>query len=213
MITNLVFSSEDFRKMDEGCGIDAGILMENAAKAVFERIRSEELAPPYVIACGKGNNGGDGWCLACLMHQSGLDVTVLKVQEPKSPLTVYWAEEYTSMGGAVSDGIGILADAASVIDCVFGFSFRGSLREDMVPMIEAINACGAQVLSVDVPSGMDCDMPETSGLCVRADCTATFTGLKRAQAISPYREMCGKIFIEDIGIPKEIIESFEPLGL
>lgn len=213
MITNKVYTSADFKSMDESCGIDPGVLMENAATAVLKRIDELGMKGPFAVVCGKGNNGGDGWALSCMILEMGMDVTVLKAQDPQSPLTVYWAKRYASMGGRITDDPGILDGCASVIDCIFGFSFRGALREEFIPLIERINSCKAEILSVDVPSGLDCNRPEESSLFVRPDFTCTFTGLKRALAISPFREKCGRIFIEDIGTPKETILRFEPMIL
>ena len=212
MITKNIYTSSDYRYMDETSGIDPAILMENAAMAVYERIRGESLPPPYVIVCGKGNNGGDGWCLACLMHRDGKDVRVLKIREPSSPLTLRYAKEYESLGGRSGEDISLLQSCGSVIDCLFGFSFRGALRSEFISVVEEINSCGAKVLSVDVPSGLDCDEPEKSLTHVKADITCTFTGLKRALALYPYREECGSIFVEDIGIPDEVISSRVPLA-
>lgn len=213
MITNSVYTSDDFKSMDENCGIDPGILMENAAKAVFARIGELDLREPFAVCCGKGNNGGDGWALACIMQDRGIEVTVLEVREPESPLCVYWAEKYRSMGGRVTGELSALDSCATVIDCIFGFSFRGKLREDFVPVITKINFCGAKVLSVDVPSGADCDSPGDSTLFVWPDFTCTFTALKRVLAQDPYRQRCGRIFIEDIGTPEETILKYSPLEL
>lgn len=213
MITNKVYTSADFKRMDESCGIDPGILMENAAKAVLNRINELGMKGPFAVVCGKGNNGGDGWTLSCMMHKMGMDVTVLKAQDPQSPLTVRWADRYASLGGKTTEDDSILEGCASVIDCIFGFSFRGALREEFIPLIEKINSCKAEILSVDVPSGLDCDRPEDSSLFVRPGFTCTFTGLKRALTASPFREMCGRIFIEDIGTPEETIQGFTPLRL
>ena len=210
MITNKVYTSADFKRMDESCGIDPGILMENAAAAVLKRINELGLKGPFAVVCGKGNNGGDGWALSCMMLERGMDVTVLKAQDPQSPLTVRWAERYVFLGGKVTEDYAVLEDCATVIDCIFGFSFRGNLREDFIPLVEKINSCKAEILSVDVPSGLDCDRPEDSSLFVRPGFTCTFTGLKRALAASPFREMCGRIFIEDIGTPEETLMSCEP---
>lgn len=213
MISQNVYLSDDFRYMDENCGIDPSVLMENAAKAVLSRLGELGKTKGVFIITGKGNNGGDGWCMACMMLEKGMDVTVYPADPPRSPLTVRYAEEYMSKGGRVLSDLSGLSEAKVIVDCVFGFSFHGSLRESYVPLTGRINESAAFVLSVDVPSGIDCDEEVITGPHVKADATCTFTARKKALVLLPAREECGAVFIEDIGTPEAMLNGRIPLDI
>lgn len=211
MISQNVYLSDDFRYMDENCGIDPAVLMENAAGAVLRRLEELDRTGNVLIVTGKGNNGGDGWCLALMMLKKGMDVTVLPADPPRSPLTVRYAEEYGSKGGKICNDPGMIRNASVIVDCIFGFSFHGTLREDYFGLIEKINASPAFVLSVDIPSGIDCDRKDPTGPHVKADATCTFTARKTALAFSPAMEECGTVYIEDIGTPGYILSQRQPI--
>jgi NAD(P)H-hydrate epimerase len=91
-----------------------------------------------------------------------------------------------------------------VIDALLGTGIRGAPREDAAAQIERMNACGAPVLAVDIPSGVDASTGEAEGAAVRADATVTMHGPKVGLAVAPGRFLSGEVVVADIGLdPRE----------
>jgi len=148
-------------------------LMERAGAAVAAELRRAYPEGRRVVAvCGGGSNGGDGRVAVRALREAGLD-----------------AQETDSLDGA-----------DVVIDALFGTGFRGAPRQEAAGLIERINACGAAVVAVDVPSGVDASTGEIPGAAVRADLTVTFHGPKVGLAVAPGRFLAGDVAVADIGL-------------
>lgn len=93
-----------------------------------------------------------------------------------------------------------------IIDALFGTGLVAAPKPDHRRLIELINECGLPVLSVDLPSGMDCDTGEPLGACVKATRTVTFVAEKAGFANPASKQYTGEITIGDIGCPRELIE-------
>jgi NAD(P)H-hydrate epimerase len=87
-----------------------------------------------------------------------------------------------------------------IVDALFGTGFRGEPRPDAAGLIARINAAGAPVVSVDLPSGVDASTGEIAGAAVRADLTVTFHGAKVGLAVAPGRFHAGTVVVADIGL-------------
>jgi ADP-dependent NAD(P)H-hydrate dehydratase / NAD(P)H-hydrate epimerase len=97
-----------------------------------------------------------------------------------------------------------LPDGEVVIDALFGTGFRGTPREEAAQQIHAINASGAPVVAVDIPSGVDASTGEVPGEAVRAGQTVTFHAPKVGQEVAPGRFYRGELVVADIGLdPRE----------
>jgi hydroxyethylthiazole kinase-like uncharacterized protein yjeF len=186
-------------------------LMERAGSAVATEAAA--LAPEGLVAVvtGKGNNGGDGWVAARLLHDAGRDVRVLALAEPgalaepageaaRAALTAGVAWTPVASDEALLLG---LADAVLVIDALLGTGAAGAPREPFARAIEAIAESDALVLSVDVPSGVDADTGAAPGAAVAADVTVTFPALKRGLLVGRGARMAGDIVVADIGIQRD----------
>lgn len=170
-----LYSAEEARRAEEGH--DVAALMERAGAAVaFEVSTRFPAARRVAVVCGGGSNGGDGRIAARLLREQGID-----------------AEETDEVEGA---------DA--VVDALFGTGFRGEPRPEAAARIERINAAGAPVVAVDVPSGVDASTGEVAGAAVRADVTVTFHGRKVGLAVAPGLFHAGEVAVADIGLdPRE----------
>src|SRR5205807_2413254 len=84
-----------------------------------------------------------------------------------------------------------LAPAEWLVDALFGTGLLGAVRPPFDQVIAAINASGAKVLAVDIPSGLDCDTGEPLGPTVRAHHTVTFVAMKKGFANPAAREWVG----------------------
>ncbi len=212
MISRNIFLSSDFKAMDFGCGIDGITLMGNAAECIYKRLLAlNKLSGKTAIICGKGNNGGDGYALACLLLARGFEICLYTVDEPKTVDAAFYCDRYLACGGEpVSSLDAALNNATTVVDCIFGFSFAGVATGVYKDIIHAVNSSGAYILSADIPSGLVADSDCLTDCYITADATCTFTAKKLALASYPAKQACGEIYIEDIGIPSSIIEAHAP---
>jgi NAD(P)H-hydrate epimerase len=183
-------------------GIPGVVLMENAAHRVMEFL-VERFAPlaahRIVVLCGKGNNGGDGLAIARQLHTRirprSLDVVLLA--DP-AELKGDAAENFRMLGACgcpVRRALEPAMQTASlVIDALLGTGVKGAASGAMLAAIREINGGFplAQVVAVDIPSGMASDAGEAAGEVARADATVTFTALKVAHAMPPNCDRMGE---------------------
>ena len=173
-------------------------LMERAGAAIAEETAAllRRTGGHSVLAvCGGGNNGGDGWCAARLLAAQGFETAVFTLTDKLSPDCAAQRERYE--GEVLTAFPDRPFDA--VIDAVFGTGFRGTPEGKFEDAIARINACGAKVVSADIPSGLDGD----NGLyasCVHADLTVTIGTRKSGLYLQSGADMCGEIVCRDIGI-------------
>lgn len=209
MTTEKVYTVNRIKAVEGACGISENKLMANAAEAVMNRLRQLSLLRGNIcIVCGSGNNGGDGYAIACKMLAEGLRVKVVQAVPPRSYLAVEYCKMYTESGGVIDTSLAGTASPDIVIDCLFGFSFHGKAEGVFAEAINQING-GAYVVAVDLPSGVCADSDELSGAYVKADITCTFTSPKLATVSYPAKEACGKVYVEDIGIPNETLDLYD----
>ena len=166
-----LYTAEEARRAEEGH--DVAELMERAGAAVAREVMQRfPDARRIAVVCGGGSNGGDGRIAARILREEGRD-----------------AVETTAV-----------EQADVIVDALFGTGFHGEPREDAAATIERINAAGAPVVSVDVPSGVDASTGEVAGAAVRATVTVTFHGRKLGLAVAPGLFHAGEVVVADIGL-------------
>ena len=152
------------------------------------------------IVVGSGNNGGDGFALAWILKEKGFDCTVFTVSQRLSADSAYYAEKAEAAGvAAVLFTEGCLTGFDTVVDCLLGTGFQGSVRDNYRAAIEAINASGAFVISVDINSGMNGD---TGGceIAVQSDLTVTIGFVKHGLVTENAGRYMKRLVCTDIGI-------------
>ena len=178
-----LYTAAEMRTAEErypGFPESAPELMERAGAAVArEALRAFPDARRFAVVCGGGANGGDGRIAARVLREAGRD-----------------AVETTAV-----------EQADVIVDALFGTGFRGAPRVEAAATIERINAAGAPVLSVDLPSGVDASTGEIAGAAVRADLTVTFHGCKLGLAVAPGRFHAGEVAIAEIGLENAETEA------
>jgi ADP-dependent NAD(P)H-hydrate dehydratase / NAD(P)H-hydrate epimerase len=209
--------SAEMREIDrtaiEVFGIAALTLMDRAGRAVAEAAR--DLAGPngrFVVVCGGGNNGGDGYVAARLLRGAGHDARVVAlVPAARLSADAQAVREQAERVGVPIDEGGELTPLEAgvgdvVIDALLGTGLSrapdGAFAE-AIARIEAARVAGARVLAVDVPSGLSADTGRPPGACVRADRTVTFAFQKRGLVLPPGPSYAGEVGVADIGIPAE----------
>jgi hydroxyethylthiazole kinase-like uncharacterized protein yjeF len=166
-----LYTADEMRAAERGH--DVATLMERAARAVADEVRRRFPDARRVAAvCGKGANGGDGRIAVRLLREAGVD-----------------AEETEDISGA-----------DVVLDALFGTGFRGEPRPEAAALIERMNAGGAPIVAVDLPSGVDASTGEVAGAAVRATSTVTMHARKVGLEIAPGRFHRGDVSVADIGL-------------
>lgn len=224
MKRQLVLSRNQVRRIDEVAqskyGLSGVVLMENAGRGAAAII-DEEYGPQgdAVIACGTGNNGGDGLVIARHLHNSGWSVCVLIIGDPASMsadcaandriILAMHLERFVSVnGGAECPWFRSIDKRTIVIDALLGTGFQGVVRPRMAQWIDGLNGLPKRAMvAVDVPSGMDCDTGLPGGTAIRADLTVTFVAIKPGFLTDSGRSYTGRCQVVDIGVPRALIEE------
>jgi hydroxyethylthiazole kinase-like uncharacterized protein yjeF len=187
------------------------VLMENAGRAVADAVALRQpLGTSIVVVAGPGNNGGDGFVAARLLAERGFRVRVLGLGA-RERLHGEAAEAARRFAGSVEPASPTgLRDAGVVIDAIFGAGLARPVEGAARDMIEAMNACGAPILAVDLPSGINGTTGARLGGAVQATETVTFFRRKPGHLLLPGRLSCGKVRIADIGIKPEVLSHIRP---
>lgn len=213
-----IVTAEEMRDIDvktiRGFGLSGLILMERAGLSVASRVNELFGKKKCIVIAGGGNNGGDGLVVARDLYNQGRDVKVFLCTPPESlqgdALAQYQAA--LNFGVPVRPVQELLAGHAPVIgrhslivDAVFGTGLRRKVSGLLLEVIAFINKSGLPVISVDIPSGISSDNGQVMGDAVRADCTVTFGLPKRGHLLYPGAEYTGKLFVSDIGFPRQLL--------
>lgn len=172
-------------------------LMYRAALGVY---RAVSWHGDIVIAVGGGNNGGDGYALACILMRNHHTCRIVKLSDKLTEDSGYFAEQAIALGVPMEAySPGAFAGADMIVDCLLGTGFQGSLREPFLGAVNEINSSGAQVVSVDINSGMNGDTGEAE-IAVRSDVTVTIGYVKRGLVSASAALYMKKLIVADIGI-------------
>lgn len=210
-----VVTAQEMAEIDkvtiERYGVPSLVLMERAALSVAKHIIPLGVKN-LIILVGPGNNGGDGVAVGRILKNNGFNIKVFQLfpddklsNDCKKQLEI--AEKY---------GISLfkryptkkeLSEAEVIVDALFGTGLKKKIEGDLAKLINLINSLNKTVIAVDIPSGVSSDSGEILGIAIKASLTVTFGLPKRGHLLFPGREFVGKLFIEDIGFPKELTES------
>jgi NAD(P)H-hydrate epimerase len=202
------------RKTIEKFGIPENVLMERAGAAVASRVRELYEKRKTIVLAGGGNNGGDGIVVARELYNSGWHVRVLLlIKEGKlSPDCLSQFRIAKQMGVPVEFRTEITEKdlhSAIVVDAVLGTGLNKNVEGKMAKAINFLTSSGMPVLSIDIPSGISSDTGQVMGVAVRAEHTVTFGLPKRGHFLYPGAEYTGRLFVEHIGFPEELLTSHE----
>ncbi|MEP0775699.1 MAG: NAD(P)H-hydrate epimerase, partial [Acidobacteriota bacterium] len=223
-----VLDSAQMRAADritiEELGLPGLVLMEMAAAGVTDALleRCGE-ARRVVVACGPGNNGGDGLAVARQLMSRGLAAVEVWLLVEERALSGDAAVQLglarafgvpVQVAGAELDTFGRAVDGAEVVvDALFGTGLDRPLSGRMAEAVARINSCGAVVVAVDVPSGVSGSSAEPPGESIEAALTVTFAAPKVAHVLPPACLRCGEVAVADIGIPHWVLERQARLHL
>jgi len=199
------------RRAIEDFGLPGIVLMRRAGAAAFEFLRDRwPDAEVLTICCGRGNNAGDGYVVAGMALDRGLQVQLLQVGDADdlrgdAARARDWALERGARIEPFITGAAVCGDV--VVDALLGTGIAGAVRPAFVAAVDAITESGRPVLALDLPSGLDADAGCTRGVAVRADATITFIAAKRGLLTGAGPDHAGDLALADLGVPHQVFEG------
>jgi hydroxyethylthiazole kinase-like uncharacterized protein yjeF len=208
-----VLTSTEMERADRlaiAAGIPGFALMLSAGQAVAKAAMDLVEEGPILVVAGRGNNGGDGFVAAAELAARGREVSVILLCERDS-----------LQGDAALAARGwkypvlpfnpqAIGHPALIIDALFGAGLNRPVKGEPHDMIEAINANGAPVLGVDLPSGVNGTTGAVMGIAISATETVTFFRRKPGHLLLPGRMHCGRVRVADIGIDARVLDEIRP---
>ncbi len=204
---NIVVSGTEMKKVDkytiDTVGIPSVVLMERAAKAVFDVIcKNETKDKSILVVASVGNNGADGLAIGRMLYLSGYSTSICILGDIEKS-----TEEFKIQLNIIRNlGIKVVAtfqNADIIVDSIFGIGLKRDVEGLYAETISKINESEATVYAVDIPSGIDGDSGKVCGIAVKADYTVTFGAYKKGTVLYPGADYCGNVTVEDIGFPIE----------
>jgi len=215
-----VVTAEEMRVIDrrtiERYSIPGTVLMERAGLAVASRIKDAFSPRKVIIIAGSGNNGGDGLVVARNLYNEGWDVKVFLTVKPEDlkgdallqyRIAVKFGLKIYLMNEFLTNYSSLITRHCILVDALLGTGISKNVTGALSEVISYLNRSNVPIFSVDIPSGISSDNGQIMGEAVRADYTVTFGLPKRGHLLYPGAQHSGKLFIEDIGFPKELLNS------
>lgn len=218
-VQDTLYSAAQVRELDRRAiheqGIASGELMARAGAAVYLALRARyPRARRLAVVCGPGNNGGDGYVVARLAKQDGLEPTVYALGDPARAS----AEAAAARRHAVAAGVTVQPFGAPplrtdvIVDALLGIGLERAVQNEWRAAIDAMNQSGAPIVAVDIPSGLHADSGAVMGTAVRAHVSVCFIGYKIGLFTGAGREQAGEILFDDLGVPREAYRDVVPLA-
>ncbi len=187
-------------------------LMERAGTAVAKKLKALVEPKKTIVLAGGGNNGGDGLVAARELFSARWNVKALIFSKEKrlSPDCLAQLRRARQTGVPVEFRTGITErdlHGAVVVDALLGTGLNKDVGGVMAQVITFLNDSDSPVISVDLPSGISSDSGQVMGVAVKADYTVTFGLPKRGHYLYPGADHTGRLFIEDIGFPQDLLNS------
>src|SRR4051812_4255060 len=191
-------------------GVACTMLMENAGRAVADVVAQCPVGSRVVIVAGPGNNGGDGLVAARILAERGYPVRVLligtleKLKGDAARAAQRWSGSTEPASPQALDGADIITDA------LFGAGLDRPVEGLVGAMIEAMKESAAEIIAVDLPSGINGSTGAVMGIAVNAAETVTFFRRKPGHVLLPGRLHCGKLHVAEIGIAASVLDQIKP---
>ena len=180
---------------------DEDALMQRAGQAGWRFLLQHwPQAQRIVVACGPGNNGGDGYLLAAQAARSGRRVRVVRLGAPRGGAAQHAAAECQAAGVRIQDFDGTLPAGDVLVDALFGIGLARAPEAEAAALIEAINTHGAPILAIDVPSGVDAHTGHVPGIAVRATRTLQMLAAHRGLATGAALDHVGELAIASLEV-------------
>ena len=199
-------------------GITGIELMRRAGAAAFDILRQRWPDARRVrVVCGAGNNGGDGFVVARLASEAGLQVSVALLGDPtrlRGDAALAF-EDWRGAGGELDatplHGLAVNVDVA--VDALFGTGLDRALHGRALEAVETLNRTRVPVLALDMPSGLHADSGAVMGAAVQADATVSFISLKPGTLTGEGPSHCGRVHFASLGVPQAVLDAVRPVAV
>lgn len=199
-------------KFAERRGVASLSLMQRAGEGIVAAITKRWSKRPVIIACGPGNNGGDGFVCARLLSEAGWPVQLglFGEQGQLSGDAATMAQRWT---GPVDDFHALKPQpGALLIDALFGAGLTRALDKELAAKLGDLAATASASVAVDLPSGLSGDAAGGLSAPYSVDLTVSFHAYKPAHVLHPAAGQCGEVVLVDIGIPEDWQDEVKPLA-
>ncbi|MFT5594910.1 MAG: hydroxyethylthiazole kinase-like uncharacterized protein yjeF [Oceanicoccus sp.] len=213
-----LYTAEQCQKLDRHCIDDLGYvgydLMQQAAQAAFAVLLSEwPHVQELIILCGKGNNGGDGFEMASIAQEHGIDVQLVFA----GAIYRLEGEAKQAAEAAINSGLDVISGEqinwykpnCVIVDALLGVGINGAPTDDVAELITQVNDSPLPVLSIDVPSGVNATTGYVAGVAVIADITVTMLLNKQGLFTGNAPDYVGQIRLASLGVPKAVRSQLE----
>lgn len=226
-----IVTANQMRELDrrtiQEAGIQGKTLMERAGSGVvsaMERTFGAMRGQTVTVFCGKGNNGGDGFVVARLLHRKRCNVRVCLLAQPEN-LTgdaklmyqrfVKGAGKSRVVTASSLDQMSqLVRNNDFLVDALLGTGTSSPIADLYQGAITTMNDSDAPTIAIDVPSGIQTDSGATSGTAVHASLTVTIGAPKLGLFLGQGIDHVGKVQYVDIGLPRQYVEEMSlPLTL
>lgn len=218
---NRLYSARECQMLDriaiEQFGIPSYDLMTSAASAALGFVQKQwPHVQNVVLACGGGNNGGDGLVLARLLKQLGIGVDVFLLAQPDN----LKGDARRAYDDALAAGLDIKAMdvdlfqeslhlSGLLVDALLGTGTQGELRDDVKAVVQVANAHAKQVLAIDAPTGLCADTGKVLGQALKASATITFIAHKSGLVTGQARDYVGRLYCDSLQLPSGVFEALD----
>lgn len=202
-------TGEQMRRADlytiEEIGVPSMVLMERAALEVVRCMEEEQLDfRKVLVICGSGNNGGDGYAIARLLHLKGHDVTIFFAgnSQKRSEENAQQAKIAAHYEIPVITNLGT-EEYSVIIDALFGTGLKREVTGHYREVLCSVNQMAGKKVAVDLPSGIHDTTGARMGIAFCADLTVAIAFPKKGLFLQEGNVCAGKILTGDIGISSE----------
>jgi hydroxyethylthiazole kinase-like uncharacterized protein yjeF len=218
-MSHRVYTPAQVRELDriaiEEQGIPGYELMMRAGQTCFDATRQRfPTAKRWLVLCGSGNNAGDGYVIARLAYQNGVEVRLLALADPDAlggDAAEAW-QDYRSGGGEYVhwDEAPDFGGIDLIVDALLGTGLERPLKGVYLDAVRAVNESGLPVVAVDIATGLNGATGAVMGDAVDADLTVTFVGLKQGLFVGSGPECTGELVYADLAIAPVDEEQMSP---
>lgn len=197
-------------------GLEEKELIEKASNNLFKTIDGLNLGNKVLVISGCGNNGADVLSCARKLSSAGYDVVTVALENKEVGLETSFQRNLLAKMGCqiysfkrnnILELKELFKDRDFILEGILGIGIKGEVRPFLKKVINLINESGKKIVSCDIPSGLSPDEGIVLGQAVRADYTVTFIAAKCGFFINQGPSLCGKVFVVDIGISRDILEK------
>ncbi len=213
-LPSFLYTPDAVRRLDQAAIRDYNIagytLMRRAGRAVLDILTERyPQAQKILVLCGAGNNAGDGYVIARLAQQQGMNVRVVSLIDPEKlqgdARQAY--QQWHELAVLSVNDVALIEEADVIVDALLGTGLTRELEGAWLNWVDAINYSEKAVIAVDVPSGLDALTGSIKGTAICADITVSFIGLKVGMFTSSGKACCGEVLFDSLGVPEAVYDD------